>query len=308
MSLDSEINEQGILWFKSGDYEKAKKCWEISSEQGNSSSMFCMGVLYLSTKYYDLTLARNWFEKAYMLGHKNAKYQLDHLNDGMIRTDLANKIFCQPTNVYADSNWLVKKFGNYEWFVIESQPQKKLYISKYIIDIRKYHNSDTSISWEKSDIRKWLNTDFYNEFSIYEKQLICDTYNINRNNPKYCTSGGDNTLDKCFLLSYEEVKNYMLRNIDICETPDLLSTSDSFSLLIALVDMSLTRISVAQERTGLDYSMINGKSLGWWLRTPGVTENKAIRISCKGAIRLHGREIDRNLVGVRPAIWVKNYE
>lgn len=53
-----------------------------------------------------------------------------------------------------------------------------------------------------------------------------------------------------------------------------------------------------------DHSLINGHALGWWLRSPGSLTSRAMLINCHGAIKLYWREVSRNLVGVRPAMWI----
>ena len=309
MQLGCENNEQGIIWFKSGNYLKAKKCWEISANSGNINSMFCLGILYLSSPFYDLKLAKSWFEKACTGGHKKAKYQLEHLYDGNVRTYMADNIlFNEYSSKINNINIETKKMGNYEWLEIKRTSTKSLYLSRYIIDIRKYHNSELPITWEQSDIRMWLNTDFYNEFSAEEKSKICDTNLITNNNPEYFTDAGKDTIDKCFLLSFEEIIKFFSDINFSNQTQDLLFKNTNNYSLSAQVNMTKEKINVANERSGLDYSMINGHSIGWWLRTPGANQKRTVRINCNGDIRLYGREVNRNLVGVRPAIWVKNNE
>lgn len=307
MKAGSEKNEQGILWFKSGNFDKAKECWEESAKLGNASSMFCMGILYLSSNYLNLEVAKKWFEKAYLAGHKNAKYQLDCLMNKDIKTDKADRLFGKPQNVY-QNEFKIRKFGAYDWFVIGEEPGKELLLSKDIIGILKFHHVDGPISWAESDIRFWLNSEFYNEFSASERGLICTTCNENNCNPEYFTESGEKTWDKCFLLSYDELMKYMLKNRVVINTLDLISEESNQELLVSLANISDKMLRLAENISGLDYSMVNGQNIGWWLRTAGESSNKAIRVNCNGAVRLYGREVDRNLVGVRPAIWVKKNE
>lgn len=304
----SEMNEQGILWYKAGNFAEAKKCWDISAGQGNANSMFCLGILSLSAGRNDVAEARMWFEKAARAGHKNAKYQLSHLKDGAVRSRMAEKILFQRPDTFVDIPLKTKEFGGYEWLVLKEIGEKALYLSKDIIDIRKYHSVPEGVTWETSHIRKWLNSEFYNRFSLMEKNSICDNYCENRNNPMYGTEGGEDTFDKCFLLSYEEVTGFFEGIDKGNQSEDLLSSGENNISLMAKVNMSNEELEEAHRRSGLDYSMVNGQSLGWWLRTPGSDEKRAVRINCNGAIRLHGRETDRNLVGVRPAMWVKKHE
>lgn len=74
------------------------------------------------------------------------------------------------------------KFGEYkqnssdvkediEWLIIERKNGYMLLLSKYLLDSKKYYENFEPITWENSDIRNWLNTEFYNSaFSSIEKQ------------------------------------------------------------------------------------------------------------------------------------------
>ncbi len=50
--------------------------------------------------------------------------------------------------------------------MLKKEGKKALYVSKLALDCKKYHHQDTSISWEKCYLRKWLNSEFLrNAFS-----------------------------------------------------------------------------------------------------------------------------------------------
>ena len=77
-----------------------------------------------------------------------------------------------------------------EWQILAKEENKMLVISKYAIEAKRFDVS--SNDWKNSEIRQWLNGDFYNNaFSEQEKK------NINSFN-------GDNV----FLLSMEEASKY----------------------------------------------------------------------------------------------------
>ena len=100
-------------------------------------------------------------------------------------------------------------FGKYDWRVLDVQDDKALIISENIIGDKAYHNTNKSITWEHSTIRKWLNNKFLNNtFAPEEKKRIVKTKIKNNNNPHYDTPGGNNTTDKIFLLSIDEYKAY----------------------------------------------------------------------------------------------------
>ena len=104
----------------------------------------------------------------------------------------------------------VVTFGNYKWMVIDNSQENvlKLFCIESVAE-KPYNNDLIDVTWETCTLRKWLNEDFYNEFTDEDKALIVDTNVINDGNEKYETEGGNDTLDKVFLLSYDEVFYYL---------------------------------------------------------------------------------------------------
>ena len=105
------------------------------------------------------------------------------------------------------------KFGNYpqtadggslpiEWQVLARENNKMLVISKYGIEARRFDSS--SNNWENSEIRQWLNGEFYNKaFNANEKKLI-------KGSSIFENLFG--RVDKVFLLSKEEAEKYFANN------------------------------------------------------------------------------------------------
>jgi len=102
----------------------------------------------------------------------------------------------------------VISFGEHNWQILDIQNDKALIISTNIIDRKAYHTITEHITWQHSTIRKWLNDEFYSAFSTEEQERILETKVINNDNPNYNTPGGNNTVDKIFLLSIDEYKAY----------------------------------------------------------------------------------------------------
>ena len=100
------------------------------------------------------------------------------------------------------------------WIVLEKDEDELLLISKNIIETGFYNlDRDNKITWEQSDIREWLNGRFYDiAFTETEKTCILTTYIRNNDyvspNKKYQNDCGNDTYDKVFLLSYDEVDRY----------------------------------------------------------------------------------------------------
>lgn len=157
------------------------------------------------------------------------------------------------------------KFGNYTWRVLDIQSNSVMLITDEEIAKKAYNNTlDEDITWEKSTIRQYLNNEFYNTFSEKEKAMIKETNVVNSNNPKYGTSGGNNTKDKVFLLSIGEVNKYFISDKDMI-------------------------------------AYYNGDASLWWLRSPGSLQGYAAYVCSDGGVYISGYGV-YYVRGVRPAL------
>ena len=85
----------------------------------------------------------------------------------------------------------VVEFGNYEqdnntsngkevieWIVLEKKENKILVLSKHGLDAKQYHSRGANITWEQSEIRRWLNEEFTNNaFSSSEQSKLTNSGN-----------------------------------------------------------------------------------------------------------------------------------
>ena len=165
-----------------------------------------------------------------------------------------------------------------EWLVLEKTKNQALLISKYCLDYHSYHDKDKNITWEHCSLRAWLNNSFLNTaFTPGEQAAIAVKTIITPDNKEYGTAGGNNTSDKVFLLSVDEVERYL--------------TSNSARATTA------TNYAKAQG-TGVD----NNGNARWWLRTPGYDQVYASYVADHG--KLYYDYAVSNPNGVRPAMWV----
>ena len=305
---DLFLTEEGIIYYKAGDTHRAYQYWLKAAELGNISAMFNIGVFFLQniTCRNDLLIARNWFTKAKNHGHKNAMKQISKIDLLLKENKIPSKVEIDTT----ESNLQFYKkinFGGYSFLILYENQKEVLCLSEYLIDVLPYHNKKEKITWEHCDLRKWLNTKFLSSFSISEYNTISEKEIINDNNPIYFTNGGANTVDKIFLLSYSEIKTFMSLNSNPLATElDLMDIYEDDIYRKAFLNLNYNEKCIDTFKH--DYSLINGKSLGWWLRTPGDILSKTMRVNCNGTIRVYGRDVDRNLVGVRPAMWLNKKE
>lgn len=100
------------------------------------------------------------------------------------------------------------RFGPYDWFVLDKRDGKALLLTEKVIEQRAYHSRETEITWERCDMRQYLNEVFYHSFTVADRSRIIEAVHENCDNPWYGTSGGNPTADKVFLLSIEETVKY----------------------------------------------------------------------------------------------------
>lgn len=96
-------------------------------------------------------------------------------------------------------------FGPYNWRVLDIQNNAALIITENIIEQRSYHDTYKEITWADCALRKYLNGEFYDKFTEAEKSRIDLVINRNLDNEWYGSKGGEDTEDRIFLLSIEEV-------------------------------------------------------------------------------------------------------
>ncbi|MDR0491989.1 MAG: DUF6273 domain-containing protein, partial [Oscillospiraceae bacterium] len=137
------------------------------------------------------------------------------------------------------------QFGQYDWFVLCVQGDKALILSDRVLAGRRYHDKNKDVTWAESDMRQYLNGQFYNNtFSKAEKALIAETENINESNQWYGTAGGVDTLDKVFLLSLEDVVKYFGDSGQLADRP-LFVDSDDVPINVVRIDDEYNSARVA---------------------------------------------------------------
>lgn len=209
-------------------------------------------------------------------------------------------------------------FGNYQqssdgsggykteavkWRVLSNANGKLFLLADQNLDVKPYNSSYTSITWEKSTIRSWLNgygasennsgTDYSSDnfidtaFSNEEQGAIAQTFVYNATqsdgssnpNPSYSTSGGNNTTDNIFLLSIEEANNSSY-------FPNGNDSRKSTNTAYVASHSGMYGVGVA------DY---------WWLRSPGDYDSDAADVGASGRVYYLGTRVDDAGNADRPA-------
>ena len=171
--------------------------------------------------------------------------------------------------------------NNIYWQIIGKEDDRVLLISNFGLDVQPYNNIHDNTTWANCSLRKWLNDEFYNTaFSNEERALIVTSQILADKNPKYKSEPGKQTKDKVFLLSVNEVEQYILKKKDRL-----------------LVPTPYAKEKMSEKTTNDNW---------WWLRTPGQHQKAAVVVSDGGSIFMNGCRVDSGKYYVRPAIWVKN--
>ena len=192
-------------------------------------------------------------------------------------------------------------FGSYEWRVLDIQNNATLIITEYIIEQRAYHNAYKDITWADCSLRKYLNGEFYDRFTVADKSRIIPVLNKNSDNQWYGSKGGSDTQDSIFLLSIEEA---------VCRyfgdsSSKLYNPGRNQRYWFERKDKNNSKRIVRLE------SRKEG-SWWWWLRSPGRVSIKAVYIHGDGNIGIQGNNILKGNIsdgeckgGIRPALWLK---
>ena len=168
-----------------------------------------------------------------------------------------------------------------KWDVLDVQSDRVLLIAHDLMEYVRYNQTRTSVTWESSHLRKWMNNDFYNAaFSADEKNKIL-TVQLSNSDSSNGTDGGKDTYDKVFSLSVEEAKKYYSTN----------------SQRIAYYTDYVENYKY--------YGETNAGREWWWLRSPGATSKHAALVDIDGKIiDNYGDYVDDYDITVRPAMWI----
>jgi len=196
------------------------------------------------------------------------------------------------------------QFADMDWRVLEVRDSRALIIMENILIRRPYNEQLTSVTWETSSLRRYLNSEFLQNFTTSERERIEETRIFNSDNLWYGTSGGINTIDKIFLISLEEVDRYFGNSGDYenkrrknyeGQWPSGRWASDDNG-------MSLTNAN------DNDRIAKNDENRCWWLRSPGRSSSFAALVVSGGSVSVNGYPVDGYVsldhVGVRPALWL----
>ena len=301
--IDETKYQQAVALRENGKYDDAIAVFtELENYSGAATQI-------TETKYQQANSlnAAALYDEAYAIYMTLAGYKdVDKLlveDDNMVAVAVAVAVAKRDAK-FAVGNYVT--FGEYpqttagedmtpiEWLVLARDGNKALLISRYGLDAQKYNTINTGVTWEKCTLRTWLNNAFYNKaFNSAEQTAILITNVDNSKNQCYSgwsTSGGNNTQDKVFLLSYAEANKYF--GVPYGNSSNTKSRVAQTAYAIAHGTWASSSNKTA-----------DGTDAGWWwLRSPGNYQDFAAVVDTDGSLR----NITVNYVSgsVRPALWV----
>ena len=168
-----------------------------------------------------------------------------------------------------------------EWIVLDTDGQRSLLISKYALDAKPYHEEFVDITWEKCTLRTWLNSTFISSAFSSDEQKAIQMTDVDNSDAQgysgYRTSGGNNTQDRVFLLSYAEAWKYFQSDRDrICEATAYAESQGAYRA--------------------------NDDSCRWWLRSPGDFQFDAAYVRYDGSC--DDNNVRNRSSAIRPAFWM----
>ena len=167
-----------------------------------------------------------------------------------------------------------------QWRVLEKTDTKCLVTTTYVVATERYDYTGEAV-WETSKVREYLNKEFFNDaFNDDEKNCVMDTNLVNTVVTDKGIIGGNDTVDKVFLLTVEDVLKYMPED----------------------------RLRRIMDTEGSSTDAMGYRA--WMLRTPIPSTNEyqqlIAAVGMKGQMVTNSEEgfsVDSEL-GVRPAMWI----
>jgi len=201
-------------------------------------------------------------------------------------------------------------FNGHDYLVLDIQDDKALLLSDFSIIQRVYHDELTDVTWEKSWVRHYLNTDFFCRLKRKNRKKIIKTRIKNHDNLWHGTKGGNDTHDKIFLLSLDEVDKYFGNSGDYQnkrqQVHPIGQDKPYYDGLCINNDYNKDRVALA---TFVNLGHFFDMNCAWWLRSPGKCSSKAAYVDIDGIVCVDGYDVydytpyDND--GIRPAFWIR---
>ena len=224
------------------------------------------------------------------------------------------------------------------WVVLKNDGNRLLIISEKILDCMQYHKTKEDITWEHSDIRKWLNHDFLQKAFTQEESAAIDISYLRDNGQfscgkkiggdfnakyyrkrkyRYDKNGCEDTYDKIFLLNVAQARELSVKKSERVFKDDGNDRPYTYNLHRAAkgtsyaIERGLWYYKGTEDHGDFKtyphdkYKDCVGNS-EWWLRNRGsLGASCAPGVRGRGDVRDIGRDVNLGEFGVRPALHLR---
>ena len=262
--------------------EGKSECYDLVKALRDGSDVKC--VINIGNSKYNFIIPSEGFIEILgyidIYGEEYTEYQKDKQEAADNSIDDSDELILGK---YEQDNNSDNGKEDIEWIVLDEKEGKKLIISKYALATHCFNSETTDVTWEECTLREWLNNDFLNEaFSDTEKTRIEKTTVVNDDvklSSSWTSTGGNDTEDQIFLLSYDEFMSYF--------NEDMICTATPFAL--------------EGDPDGNNVGEDGNCTL--WLRSMGIDQESALIINKYH--KLMSSAVGSDNVFVRLALWIK---
>lgn len=209
------------------------------------------------------------------------------------------------------TEWHYFRFDPIRWRVISLENETACLMADRLLDCQPYSATDGPVSWETSTVRSWLNSypssensasiDYQKKgfistaFTAEQLEAIINTRVKNQPNSRYGTDCGNDTEDRVFLLSNDEVFS-----------SDTAARNGFYAGSGYDDPAKRFRSTMYAKCRGSWWSSVNGYmgNSFWFMRTNGYTQESVTYICDFGYIYSRGTISTCEDAGVLPAIWI----
>lgn len=190
------------------------------------------------------------------------------------------------------------------WDVLDKDADSILLISHDVIGYQRFSDSYNCVVWEDSQIRTWLNEEFYTD--AFDKETQARIKESVLKNPSIAgyvigadesiwESRGDTT-DRIFLLSWKEMEKYYGHKLPKAEAL-LCKPSKAVLQRYEEIEQQRIREKVPFAESAPDVT----EGISWMLRSTGKSQNQISIIRGDG---YYSQCMADYYQGVRPAMWI----
>ncbi len=199
------------------------------------------------------------------------------------------------------------------WRILSQNGNDAFIVADKVLDAQQYNTEKVDTTWETSYMRSWMNDVFLNNaFSKSEQDAIITTKVKTKNTYHYNTPGGNDTLDKVFLLSVDDIRNtkYGFCSSDYEEHSYIDEKNQVYDYAIRKIGTPFARAygfetEYGHAATGTGYFVYGEDEYReWCLRSTGQYATKVAVNYTNGWCDWFGRKVEDPSFGVCPAMHI----